>query len=91
MAQKISQHMIEFALGSIDHDVNITQLSRMLGINTSTLWFKISGKRKWDVESWLDLLCATGNMKIEKGKIVIKTNIPEAHVERFKSIHKRYV
>jgi hypothetical protein len=91
MAQKISQHMVEYALGSIDHDVNITEVSRILDINTSTLWFKISGARKWDVETWLDLLCVTGNMKINKGKIVIETNVPAAHIERFKKLHKRYV
>jgi hypothetical protein len=91
MAQKISQHMIEYVLGSIDHDVNISELSRILGIHSSTLWFKISGKRKWDVENWLDLLCVTGNMKAEEGKIIIKSHLPKPHVERFKSIHKRYV
>ncbi len=90
MVQKISQHMVEFALGSISHDVNITEISRILNINTSTLWFKVSGSRKWDVETWLDLLCVTGAMKIEKGKIVIKTHIPDAHIARFKKLHKKY-
>ena len=90
MTQKISQHMIEYALGSIPHDVNITQISRMLDINTSTLWFKVAGNRKWDVETWLDLLCALGMMKAEKGKIIIKTNIPDNHIKRFKSLYKQY-
>ena len=91
MTQKISQHMIEYALGSIPHDVNITEMSRMLEINTSTLWFKVAGNRRWDVETWLDLLCALGQMKAEKGKIIIKTHIPDNHVERFKNLYKRYV
>ena len=83
--------MIEFALGSIDHDVNITEISRIMDINTSTLWFKVSGSRKWDVESWLDILCVTGALKVERGKIVISTHIPDAHLNRFKKLHKRYV
>jgi hypothetical protein len=91
MSQKISQHMVEYALGSIDHDVNITEIARLLGKNTSTLWFKVAGQRKWDVETWLELLCVTGNMKIQNGKIIINTHIPGPHVERFKKLHKQYV
>lgn len=91
MTQKISQHMVEYSLGSIPHDVNITEIARILEINTSTLWFKIAGERRWDVETWLDLLCALGAMKVEKGKIIIKTDIPDNHVDRFKKLHKRYV
>ena len=82
--------MIEYALGSIPHDVNITEISRTLDINTSTLWFKVAGERKWDVETWLDLLCALGVMKVDNGKITIKTNIPDSHVRRFKNLYKRY-
>ena len=91
MTQKISQHMIEYALGSIPHDVNITEISRTLEMNTSTLWFKVAGSRRWDVETWLDLLCALGHMKVESGKITIKTHIPENHVERFRKLYKQYV
>jgi hypothetical protein len=90
MAQKISQHMVEFALGSITHDVNITEISRLLNLNTSTLWFKVAGDRRWDVETWLDLLCVTGALKADKGKIVIKSHVPDSHVERFKRLHNIY-
>jgi len=83
--------MVEYALGSIPHDVNITHLSNTLGINTSTLWFKVAGNRRWDVETWLDLLCALGYLKAEKGKLVIKTHIPENQMERFRKLYKQYV
>ena len=82
--------MIEYALGSIPHDVNITAISRMLEINTSTLWFKVAGNRRWDVETWLDLLSALGVMKVEDGKITIRTHIPDNHIKRFKELYKQY-
>lgn len=90
MTTKISQHIVEYALGSIPHDVNIAELARILELNTSTLWFKVAGNRRWDVETWLYLLCAMGVMKAEKGKITIKTHIPDNHLEKFKKIHKKY-
>jgi hypothetical protein len=90
MTQKISQHIIEYTLGSVPHDVNITEISRQLGMNTSTLWFKVAGSRKWDVETWLDLLCVMGALKVEEGKITIRTHIPDSHIARFKKLYKKY-
>jgi hypothetical protein len=88
--QKISQEIIEQVLKEIEEEVNITKIARILGRNVSTIWFKISGNRKWDVETWLRVLNVLGIMRYKNGKIIIDCKLTPGVEKKFRENYKRY-
>ena len=90
LMQKLSQEIVVKALEDIEDEVNITRLARILGRNVSTVWFKVSGNRKWDVETWLTTLNAIGLMRYEKGKIIIECELPNGWEAKFRENFRRY-
>ena len=77
----LAQVIVEHCLNKLEKDLNILQLSNALKMVNSTLWFKLAGKRKWDVETWITVLYIADACRIRDGKIVIMCPLPD-HVRR---------
>lgn len=75
--------MIEEALNLFEADINISKLSKAIGMNISTMWFKIAGRRKWDVETWLMVLYILGMAEIEHDVIRINFHINKSRLDKF--------
>lgn len=66
--------------------VNITFMSRVTGTAKTSLWFYISGMRKWNVESWFRCLACLGMVEVLEDGIKIKTR----HTEDIKAMIINY-
>ncbi len=90
MSKKLSHEIIEKALASIEDEVNVTRIANLLNRNISTIWFKVSGNRKWDVENWLLLLNIIGKLRYEKGKLIIECDLPPSWEQKLRENYRRY-
>ena len=72
-----------------DMDIDIKALSEAVGVSNTNMWFYFHGKRKWNLETWLDTLACLGLLRASKNGIHI--DIPQTAQERghFMSLRKQ--
>jgi hypothetical protein len=63
-----------------DMDIDIKALSEAVGVSNTNMWFYFHGKRKWNLETWLDTLACLGLVKTTANSIIIQ--IPPDKEER---------
>ncbi len=72
-SQLQGHRILESILDEFDEDISIPRLQEKTGVTYTGLWYCLRGKRKWNVELWLDVLMSLGVVDVEKDKIVIHT------------------
>lgn len=72
-----------------DMDIDIKALSDAVGVSNTNMWFYFHGKRKWNLETWLDTLACLGILRTRENCIII--DIPPSSDERlhFKRLRKQ--
>lgn len=54
-------------------DINLLKLSQFCNTTNTGLNLVFAGKRKWNAETWLTVLCALNAVELKSDKIVIHT------------------
>ena len=71
---------------NFDRVINVSALSAKIGKPKSTIWGKLSAIKKWDVESWIECLCALGFARVNiQGDIIIKAKLIDRERQRLNS------
>jgi len=73
-SELITNEIMENAVKNYGN-INLLKLSEFCDTTNTGLKLAFSGKRKWNAELWLTVLSALGAVKINKGKIIIQTDV----------------
>lgn len=69
-------------------EINVSALSRDLGVSHTNIWFYLRGLRKWNVEVWLDTLAAFRKLKINGDTIQLDIPLTPEMKERFEFLSR---
>lgn len=65
-----------------EHEVNIAKLSRAMRRPTPSIWNKISHKRRWDFQTFIEVLWVMGYGEYRNNRIQLKVPLEPKEVKR---------
>lgn len=69
------------------HEINVSRLAQQINKPVPSVWNKVSHRRRWDAETWLQTLFVLGYAKTDKqGRIVISANISNFEANKLRNL-----
>ena len=70
---------------------DLPELARVIDGSYTNMWFYAEGKRKWNLEVWLDVLAALGALRLANNRVVLELNLTDSEKNRFRKIRKSWL
>lgn len=82
----LANQIIERVIESTEKNVNVSLMAGKIGVPTPTLWNKVAHKKRWDADTWLEVLWALKFAKYTKdGYIKIRCPLERHEVMKLNS------